>query len=119
MDQQTVTKPVEPPPETVEHGWIKPGGPFWLAIAISAAGVVYLLLGSLTIVPWISDERERATVRSVWIALSRNLPDIGLPTLERAGFWLLVALVAVLCVALMIAASAAGEDDTPDPGTLA
>ena len=119
MDQQTVTTPVELQPEARKDRWIKPGGPFWLAIAISTAGVGYLLLGSLTILPWISDERERATVRSVWLALSRNLPDIGLPTLEKAGFWLLVGLVAALCVALMIAASATGEDDKPDPGTRA
>jgi len=119
MDRQTVAKPVELQPESRDQRWIKTVGPFWLAVALATAGVVYVLAGSLTIVPWIDDERERATVRSVWLALSRNLPDIGLPTLEKAGFWLLLALVAVLCIALMIAASAVGEGDEPDPGTTA
>jgi hypothetical protein len=116
---QTMEKPAELQPEVKTEPTVKRDGPFWLAIAIAVGGAAYLLLGSLTIVPWISDERESATVRSVWLALSRNLPDIGQPTLEKVGFWLLIAMAAALCVALMIAASAVREDDEQDSGKLA
>jgi hypothetical protein len=121
MSEQTqiMEKPAELDPAVRADPKAKRDGPFWLAVAIAVGGMAYLLLGSLTIVPWISDERESATIRSVWLALSRNLPDIGQPTLEKAGFWILIALTALLCVALMIAASAAREDDGQDSGKLA
>jgi len=123
MEQQTMTKPVEltsaSDPAPRDARWIRRDGPFWLAIALAAGGLVYLLVGRLTIVPWIADERQTESVRHVWLALSRHLPDIGAPSLARFGFWLLVALVAALCVALMVAASAAGRDDEPDSGARA
>jgi hypothetical protein len=118
-EQQTVTTPMELQPEAVEQLRVRRDGPFWLAIAAAVGGAVFILLGSVTIVPWISDERQRETVRSVWLALSRNLPDIGQPTLEKIGFWVLVALVAALSVALMIAASAVRDDGEQDSGKLA
>ena len=90
-----------------------------MARLLAAGGGVYLLAGSVTIVPWISDERERETIRSIWAALSRNLPDIGVPTLEKIGFWFLLALVAVLSVALMVLASAVRDDDGRDSGSIA
>ena len=104
---QTMEKPAELQSEVKTEPTVKRDGPFWLAIAIAAGGAIYLLLGSLTIVPWISDERESERIRDTWLALSRNLPDIGQPTLEKIGFWILLALAAGLCVALLIAASAA------------
>jgi hypothetical protein len=106
-------------PERAAPPVVKRDGPFWLAVALAAGGALYILLGSLTILPWISDERGRETVRSVWFAMSRHLPDIGQPTLAKLGFWLLVSLVAMLCVWLLIAASRVRDDDERDSGKLA
>jgi hypothetical protein len=89
---QTMEKPAEREPEVTSDPPVRRDGPFWLAIAVGIGGAIFLLFGSVTIVPWISDERESRTVRSVWLALSRNLPDIGQPTIEKIGFWFLIAL---------------------------
>ncbi len=85
-------------------------GPFWLAAILSVAGLAFLSFGSVTIVPWIADERESMTVRSIWLALSRNLPDLGPDLLVRAGFWVIVALVVALAIALMFLASTIDDD---------
>lgn len=89
-------------------------GPFWLAALLSSAGLLFLAIGSITIVPWISDERERQTIRSIWLALSRNLPDIGPDALVKAGFWLLLILIAALSIGLMLLASTVRDE--PEPG---
>lgn len=93
-----------------EPNRLRTDGPFWLALLLSAGGLVYVLFGSVTIVPWIPDERTRQTVRSVWLALSRNLPDLGPDTLVRFGFWVIVALIGALSVGLMVMASAVRDD---------
>lgn len=116
-----VTEPtqVELIPDRADDPAVKRNRPFWLAVALSLGGAIFILLGRVTVVPWISDERRRASIRSVWLALSRNLPDIGQPTLAKIGFWILVVLVAALCVWLMVAASAVRDDDERDSGKLA
>lgn len=119
MMDVTEPKQVVLTPEPVADRRTRRDGPFWLAIALAVGGAAFLLLGRVTIVPWIADERRRESIRGVWLALSRNLPDIGPPTLTKFGFWVLVSLVAALCVWLLIAASAVREDDERDSGTLA
>jgi hypothetical protein len=87
-------------------------GPLIFAALLSIAGVLYVLAGSVTVVPFISDERRREPIRKMWAALSRDLPDIGHPGLEKAGFWIVVALTAILSVAVMLLA--ATVTDTPE-----
>lgn len=83
----------------------KQRGPLIFAAILSALGVVYVLVGSLTVVPFLSDERRREPIRKMWAALSRDLPDIGHPGLEKAGFWIVVAATAILSIALMVVAA--------------
>jgi hypothetical protein len=87
-------------------------GPLIFASILSSIGVVYVLVGSVTVVPFISDERRREPIRKMWAALSRDLPDVGHPGLEKAGFWIVVAATAILSIALMLLA--ATVTDTSD-----
>ncbi|MGH2551602.1 MAG: hypothetical protein ACRDHN_19625 [Thermomicrobiales bacterium] len=80
-------------------------GPLIFAAILSIIGVVYVLVGSVTVVPFISDERRREPIRKMWAALSRDLPDIGHPGPEKVGFWIVVALTAILSIALMLLAA--------------
>jgi len=90
-------------------------GPLIFAAVIAIAGIVYTLAGSVTVVPFLSDERRREPIRKMWAALSRDLPDIGHPGLEKAGFWVVVVATAILCVALMLVA--ATVTDSPETET--
>lgn len=85
-------------------------GPFLLAALLSVAGIAFIFFGTVTIVPWISDEREPMSVRSIWLALSRNLPDLGPDSLVRAGFWVLLAAIASLAIALLLFVSRIDDD---------
>ncbi|CAN5446798.1 hypothetical protein BH09CHL1_BH09CHL1_05840 [soil metagenome] len=87
-------------------------GPLIFAAILSAIGVIYVLVGSVTVVPFISDERRREPIRKMWAALSRDLPDVGHPGPEKVGFWIVVALTAILSIALMLVA--ATVTDTPE-----
>ena len=108
---EMTTAPSEPP---AVHSGVRRDGPFWLAAVLSAGGILFFLLGSVKIVPWIEDERERQTVRSIWLALSRHLPDLGPDLVVKIGFWLIIAVVAVLSVALLFLASSIHDDAGAD-----
>jgi hypothetical protein len=88
-------------------------GPLIFAAILAAIGTLYTLVGSVTVVPFLSDERRREPIRKMWAALSRELPDIGHAGLAKFGFWLVVVITAVLCVALMLVA--ATVTDSPEP----
>lgn len=90
-------------------------GPLIFAAVIAVAGMIYTLVGRVTVVPFLSDERRREPIRKMWAALSRDLPDIGHPDLEKVGFWVVVVATAILCVALMLVA--ATVTDSPEPET--
>lgn len=96
-----------------DHGRLRKDGPFWLALLLAAGGLGFVIFGSVTVLPWISDERERQTVRSVWLALSRNLPDFGPDALVRAGFWVIIVLIGLLSVGLMVLASSVRDETGP------
>jgi hypothetical protein len=98
---------------TNDHDRLRKDGPFWLALLLAAGGLGYLLLGSVTILPWIPDERASQTIRSVWVALSRNLPDLGPETFVRAGFWVVIVLIGLLSTALMVLASTVRDEAAP------
>lgn len=87
-------------------------GPLIFAAIIAIAGSIYTLAGSVTVVPFLSDERRREPIRKMWAALSRDLPDIGHPGLEKAGFWVVVAITAILTIALLFVA--ATVTDSPE-----
>jgi hypothetical protein len=89
-------------------------GPIIFAAVLAIAGVLYTLLGSVTVVPFLSDERRREPIRSMWMALSRELPDIGHAGLAKFGFWLVVILTAALCVALMLVAATVTDAAEPE-----
>ena len=89
-------------------------GPFWLATLLSAGGLVFLLVGSVTMFLGPDEAPRRQSVRSIWLAFSRNLPDLGPDALVRAGFWVLLLLIAVLAMGLMLLASTVRDD--PGPG---
>lgn len=80
-------------------------GPLIFAAILAIAGTVYTLVGSVTVVPFLSDERRREPIRKMWAALSRDLPDIGHPDLEKVGFWVVVAATAILSIGLMLVAA--------------
>ena len=105
IEQEPPAQPVDPMSVREPSRRMRIDGPGWLAALLSIAGIVFLFFGSVTIVPWIADERERMTVRSIWMALSRNLPDLGPDSLVRAGFWILVVCTATLAVGLMMLVS--------------
>ena len=90
------------------------GGPFWLAVLLSAGGLIFLLVGSVTVTPWIEDERESRTIRSVWLAFSRNLPDLGPDLLVKVGFWLLLGTIGIAMIGLMVYASTVRDEPEPD-----
>jgi hypothetical protein len=106
VESQTSSGPTESAPSPHR-------GPLIFAAAIAAAGTLYTLLGSVTVVPFLSDERRREPIRKMWAALSRELPDIGHADLAKFGFWVVVALTAVLSIALMLVA--ATVTDSPEP----
>lgn len=85
--------------------WVAQRGPLVFAAIIAIAGTVYTLAGSVTVVPFLSDERRREPIRKMWAALSRQLPDIGHPGLEKIGFWVILVATAVLSVVLLGAAA--------------
>lgn len=93
---------------------VRTDGPFWLALLLSAGGLIFLLVGSVTVMPWISRERESRTVRSIWLAFSRNLPDLGPDMLVKVGFWLLLGAIGVLMIGLMVFASTVRDEPEPD-----
>jgi len=93
---------------------VRTDGPFWLAVLLSAGGLIFLLIGSVTVMPWISSERESRTIRSIWLAFSRNLPDLGPDLLVKAGFWLLLGAIGILMVGLMVFASTVRDEPEPD-----
>lgn len=94
-------------------------GPLIFAAVLALAGVIYTLAGSVTVVPFLSDERRREPIRKMWAALSRDLPDIGHPGLEKAGFWIVVALTAILSVAVMLVAATVTDSSEPEADSAA
>ncbi|MCC6704117.1 MAG: hypothetical protein IT334_04515 [Thermomicrobiales bacterium] len=93
---------------------IRMDGPFWLAVLLSAGGLIFLLVGSVTVMPWISRERESRTIRSIWLAFSRNLPDLGPDLLVKLGFWFLLGAIGILMAGLMVFASTVRDEPEPD-----
>jgi drug/metabolite transporter (DMT)-like permease len=104
-------------PTVADEGRRPWDGPFLFAAALGIGGLLFFAFGSVTIVPWIEAERTPETVRSIWVALSRNLPELGPDALVRAGFWMLIAVIAVLGVAVMLMASTVRDDVEPGNDT--
>jgi hypothetical protein len=96
-----------------DHGRVRRDGPFWFALVLVAVGSGVVLLASVTILPWIDDERTSQSIRSIWLALSRNLPDVGPDAVVRIGFWVIVVVIGLLSVGLMVLASAVRDDADP------
>jgi len=111
-EQDAIADQPAHPPETSASRF-QADGPFWFAIALSLAGIAFFLFGSVTIIPWIEDERTIETARSVWLALSRHLPVLGPDAIVKAGFWVLVGLIAILSVLLLVLAATVRDSNEP------
>ena len=77
-------------------------GPILLTLALAALGAIWLVAGSVTVVPFLADERRREPIRDVWIEASRRLPETGFPTVTVVVFWLVVVVIGLAGVALAI-----------------
>jgi len=95
--------------------WVAQRGPLIFAAIVALVGTIYTLAGSVTVVPFLSDERRREPIRKMWAALSRQLPDIGHPGLEKVGFWVILIVTAVLSIVLL--GAAALVTDQPESGS--
>lgn len=109
MDATTTT--VEPVAETRPATESPSRGPLLFGAILIAAGTLFIAFGRITIVPFIDDERRRASLRHMWYLLSHNLPSVGHPDLVRIGFWILVSLIFVLCAAIILLAATVRDDD--------
>src|SRR3954447_20867903 len=107
----TIPTTVELHPETGASAARPTRGPLLFGVILILAGSLFLAFGRITIVPFIEDETRRVELRHMWYVLSHNLPSVGHADLVRAGFWILISLVFVLCAALILLAATVRDDD--------
>ncbi len=90
-----------------------------LVLALAVGGLVWLVLGRVTVVPFLEDERRREAVRTVWREATRQLPETAFPSVMAVAFWLCAAGVLVGGVALAVAVARVDQCDddgfTPFP----
>lgn len=86
-----------------------------MTLALVVGGALWLAAGSVTVVPFLEDERRHEAIRAVWLEASRQLPDSGFPTVTAALFWLVIAalLLAGIALAVVVGRFAVDPDDAP------